>query len=103
MKSYRQGDVLIEAIAKIPKDAQRQKSANRIVLALGEATGHHHALETTDDPADWWKCGDEQYVTLAQPARLTHQEHAIVELPVGTFRVTRQREYTPEAIRNVAD
>ena len=34
---------------------------------------------------------------------LKHDEHSTIELPQGNYRVTRQREYSPTAIRNVAD
>lgn len=108
---YRQGDVLIERIESLPelsgKDSGKQKPSRRIILALGEATGHHHCLESKD-PADWWKrdegIAEEQFVVVTgQPAHLTHQEHATIVLPPGKYRVTKQREYSPEAIRNVAD
>lgn len=112
---YRQGDVLIERIASIPTSATKQKKAARIILAHGEVTGHHHCLEVAD-PADWWKSGEiaptlekpstlagEIFVNLAAPAEVTHDEHSTIELPAGTYRITRQREYSPEEIRNVAD
>ena len=112
---YRQGDVLIERISTIPATAKKQKRSNRVILAHGEVTGHHHTLETRD-PADWWKEGEistgnqkpstlagELFVTLPVGGVVTHQEHAKVELPAGNYRITRQREYSPEAIRNVAD
>lgn len=107
-KFYRQGDVLIERVSSVPEGAVKQKASRRIVLALGEATGHHHALEVWDagqeaDPADWWKAGEETYVEVAAPAKVTHQEHATVPLPPGTYRVTRQREYSPQEVRRVAD
>lgn len=102
---FRQGDVLIELIKEVPAGIEKQKSATRVVLALGEATGHHHCLETdVDDPADWWKkSDDEQYVTTTKPSKVTHQEHGTIDLPKGTFKVSRQRRYTPAGIRNVAD
>lgn len=112
---YRQGDVLIERVENIPAKAVAQKKSKRIILAHGEVTGHHHTLETRD-PADWWKQGEipatnekpstlsgELFVTLPKGGVVTHQEHAKIELPKGTYRITRQREYSPEAIRNVAD
>jgi hypothetical protein len=112
---YRQGDVLIERIAIIPTTAVKQNKSARIILAHGEVTGHHHALET-GDPADWWKQGEiftanwkpvtlagEVYVSLPSGGVVTHQEHSEIKLPVGNYRITRQREYSPEAIRNVAD
>lgn len=115
IKHYRQGDVLIESIASVPKTAVKQKRRRQIILAHGEVTGHHHALEIRD-PADWWKEGEiastnnkprtlagELFVSLPFGGVVTHPEHAKIKLPAGTFRVTRQREYSPEAIRNVAD
>jgi hypothetical protein len=99
---YRQGDVLIERIASIPKTATKQKAENgRIILAHGEATGHHHSLDI--DSADWWKSGTDQFLNVTNPAKVVHQEHGAIELPRGKYRVLRQREYSPEAIRNVAD
>ena len=114
-KTYRQGDVLIERIASIPTNASKQKPSGKIILAHGEVTGHHHCLEVSD-PADWWKVGEiaptlekpsalagELFVTLPAGGVVTHDEHSKIELPSGNYRITRQREYSPEAIRNVAD
>lgn len=101
-KQYRQGDVFIERVKEIPAGATRQKpEAGRIILAHGEATGHHHSLEA--DAADWWKAGEEQFLEVQRATEVVHQEHAPVQLPAGIYRVRRQREYSPEAIRNVAD
>jgi hypothetical protein len=112
---YRQGDVLIERIANIPTTAEKQIKSTRIILAHGEVTGHYHALETAD-PADWWKTGEipganqkpatlagELFVALPSGGVVTHQEHSEIKLPAGNYRITRQREYSPETIRNVAD
>jgi len=45
MKIYRQGDVMIRAVAEIPSAAQDVTPKNdRIVLAHGEVTGHAHAI-----------------------------------------------------------
>ncbi len=112
---YRQGDVLIERINEIPTTATKQKRSRKVILAHGEVTGHHHALEVAA-PADWWKRGEiapalekpsvlagELFLKLPSGGTVTHQEHSRIELPPGNYRVTRQREYSPEAIRNVAD
>lgn len=100
---YRQGDVLIERIKTIPSAAKKTVSIDgRIILAHGEATGHHHSVDA--DAADWWKTADgEQFVTVKEATDVVHQEHAPIALAPGKYRVRRQREYAPEAIRNVAD
>jgi hypothetical protein len=103
LKTYRQGDVLIEQIAKLPAALKRQKPENgRIILAHGEATGHHHSLDI--DAADWWKTDNgEQFLSVKTQTAVEHQEHAPITLPPGDYRIRRQREYSPEAIRNVQD
>lgn len=102
-KLFRQGDVLIERITALPKGLTKQKHAGRIILAFGEVTGHHHSLAEAD-LADWWKDGKgEQFLTVKETALVEHQEHAPITLEPGHYRVKRQREYSPEAIRNVAD
>ena len=104
-KQYRQGDVLIERVAADPRKKPHKpipRDAGRIVLAYGESTGHAHAIH--DQTAEWieLESGD-RFVCSAAGIRLVHEEHATVELPAGNYRITRQREYSPEQIRNVAD
>lgn len=100
---YRQGDVLIERVRSLPKQLTKAKPiAGRIILAHGEATGHHHSLDA--DAADWWK--DEagtQFVEVREQTEVVHQEHGPIPLVPGRYRVRRQREYSPAEIRNVAD
>jgi hypothetical protein len=101
-KIFRQGDVFLERIDSIPKKAKEIKREGNLVLAEGEATGHAHVIK--DRLARLF--GDEQgncYISLEKPATLEHEEHSAHRLPAGNFRVVRQREYSPKAIRNVAD
>ncbi|HTV62851.1 MAG TPA: hypothetical protein VMH30_09820 [Verrucomicrobiae bacterium] len=106
-KHYRQGDVLIERIADIPTGAVKQEKSARIILAHGEATGHHHALET-ESPVEWFKRGkaettNEIYVSLPSGGLVVHPEHTEIKVPNGLYCVIRQREYSPGAWRNVED
>ncbi|GAA2295158.1 hypothetical protein GCM10010149_49270 [Nonomuraea roseoviolacea subsp. roseoviolacea] len=102
---FRQGDILVVPVAEVPEWVESAPSAprdgrGRLVLALGEATGHAHAVPGPGvlvlDPR-----GD--YLHLPQGGRLVHEEHAAISLPPGWFRVVRQREYVPGAYRLVAD
>jgi hypothetical protein len=104
---YRQGDVLVIPVRSIPKSATpRKREAGRVILAHGEVTGHAHAIDdTTHAPtAQLLDAPDGlAYLKVDEISRLVHQEHGSIELAPGRYKVIRQREYTPEAIRTVAD
>jgi hypothetical protein len=105
---YRQGDVLLIQIdsTELPARPARldRDEHGRLVLARGEATGHAHAVATAAaellaDPDDLGR----RFLVLASEAQLAHDEHAPIPLPAGTYRVVRQREYTPSGLMDVAD
>lgn len=107
---YRQGDVLVQRTDTIPEQAVKQSrvKGERIILAHGEATGHHHSI--LGQSADWWKgepiIGDlaaDQFVNIAVAEPLVHQEHGSIPIQPGKHIVRRQREYSPAALRNVQD
>ncbi len=105
-KMYRQGDVLVREVTAIPTDAQEDKTAvkgDRVILAEGEATGHHHSVSAQS--ATLLQSGDgKRWLSVAaESVSLTHQEHNPIKLDKGCYEVVGQREYTPEAIRRVAD
>lgn len=97
---YRQGDVLIRQTASIPVTATKQE---KCILALGEVTGHKHEIK--EEAFLWVDTDGTKYVEVyGEEVVLTHEEHRPITLPgPAIYRVTQQREYTPEAIRNVAD
>jgi len=47
--------------------------------------------------------GSRRLLRVTEPKTLEHDEHDPIPLPRGNPEVIRQREYSPEAIRNVAD
>jgi hypothetical protein len=143
-RQYRQGDVFLREVAKVPKSVNIVERENgRVILAHGEVTGHSHAigargatlymdtgsgsggrryLQVAPDATDTievfgdarclggsveagWIFGPRHVVGEQQVdgACLRHEEHTAVVLPPGIYEVVIQREYTPEAIRNVAD
>lgn len=105
---YRQGDVLFTRIPRLPV-GERKKRDNATV-AYGEVTGHSHALAVADrQSAEVLEIGDGLFVHVSdsgvhlEGVTFVHEEHGPVTLPAGNYRVEIQREYTPEAIRDVAD
>lgn len=102
---YRQGDVLVERIDALPANLKKlPRDGGRVILAHGEATGHAHAI--MDAHADLYSATepDVTYLEVRDAvAALTHDEHSTIPLAPGAYRVVRQREYSPEAIRHVAD
>lgn len=114
------------------QQARDLRENGRVILAHGEVTGHHHEVVDTAtalDPAeieipaaDFFEEPDGRRVLLVnRPCVLRHQEHAPIALdpanptqarqgdvllqPLGpgAWEVKRQREYSPESVRNVAD
>lgn len=105
---YRQGDVLIRRIDSLPAAAALEKNDNgRVVLAYGEVTGHAHAI--AENEASSFSMASaagvvQRFLAVASGgATLRHEEHSAIELPPGIYEIVQQREYSPEAIRNVAD
>jgi hypothetical protein len=107
LKQYRQGDILIEEIDQLPSIAKPQNRAKRVVVAQGEATGHHHVLLPRNQDMEWWQndAGD-IYVRSAEAGQLVHEEHGTIEiLNDATFVMCRrQLEFTANLIAHqVAD
>lgn len=92
---YRQGDVLIEETSVTPQ--KPGKPVSNLILAHGEVTGHCHSVE------DCVTYGDDMF-SITRKSEVTHQEHAPIPLkPEKVYRSIRQREYSTEMIRTVAD
>jgi hypothetical protein len=102
---FRQGDVLLVPIKAMPKRVTAvQRESGRAVLAHGEATGHAHAIK--DSRAALFRDPDMNvFMQVGGNASvaLEHEEHDPIPVPPGSYRVIRQREYTPGASRDVAD
>ena len=114
MKQYRQGDVLITRLADGEDDAVNKTELKRdrghVVLAYGEQTGHAHAIASKAATLYALANVAHRLLVLKEEAELRHGklgalrgDHEPIILPPGQYRVTRQREYTPEGDRYVAD
>ena len=110
---FAQGDVLIDRVEDIPISGiiKPKGSDGATVLAEGESTGHRHAIHdrvtmfrddslARDIPTGLYI----GHVRVEGPsARVEHDEHDVIELPRGTYRVRRQRELEPKDAHLVAD
>jgi hypothetical protein len=105
----RQGDVLFTRITEVPKGLQKIRPDG--AAAYGEVTGHSHSLSVASrDFAEVFEVGEGLYVRVSDSgevgiggATFVHEEHGPITLPTGNYRVTIQREYSPEAILEVRD
>lgn len=110
--NYRQGDVPLVPYAGSTAGFEPQPApGGKIVLALGEATGHHHRIEFAFDALD-----PEQARLYRDPltgaqivaiggggATLLHEEHDPIALPPGNYLQLVQVEDDGEMIHQVAD
>lgn len=113
MENYRQGDVpLIPYLGTLEGLTQVEPEHGKLVLALGEATGHHHRIEgcsfSFDTPDNVRMFRD--ITTGAQildirggGARLLHEEHDPIDLPDGRYQQLVQVEDDGEMISQVVD
>lgn len=112
-RSVRQGDVLVTPCDGRPSQtAKKVLDGQRVILAYGEVTGHAHeviAAEMADivdglPPAMLFEEPDgARMLIVDRECILRHEEHGPINLAPGVYKVTRQSEYSPEEIRNVAD
>ena len=104
---FRQGDVCLIAVESIPADAKPETAAGaKVILALGEVTGHHHRFEfmNTDHNVKLFKTdAGARYIDVTAAAELLHEEHSTVQVPAGRYLLPTQVEYTPAELRQVAD
>lgn len=110
MQLYRQGDVLVQQVRRRTPAGKDLREGGRVILAHGEVTGHAHEVieERGFDfelpPAQFFEePGGRRFLFVERPCALVHQEHGPIQLAPGCYEVTRQREYAPDEIRNVAD
>jgi hypothetical protein len=107
MTIIRQGDVCLVRVKAIPKDAVAvADTGKKLVLALGEATGHHHRFEFMDTSHNvkMFQTGTgTRYLDVTAPVDLLHEEHSTASIPVGKYLLPQQVEYTPAELRRVAD
>ncbi len=92
MKQLQHGDVLLREVAKLPKGViEVPRKEICLILAEGEATGHHHVI--IDKPATLWELKGDLYLEVTEPVTITHDEHKALPIPVGIYQIGRVMEY----------
>lgn len=105
---YRQGDVLLVPVALSVRLSELEyvprEPGEGIILAAGEATGHHHRIQTRG-PREYRgptavgtpnALRGKRYLSVGKKgAELTHEEHDTIKIPEGTYEIVQQREYEP--------
>ena len=94
-KVYRQGDVLLREIGEVPQWGYEDKGM--VMLRIGGETGKVHEIQghLFENPH---RAGD-QVLVLDATGLLKHEEHGAMEIPPGTYQVSRVCEYTGDSGR----
>lgn len=102
-----QGDLNIFSCDSIPSNIKKlsPEKDGCYILAHSE-TGHHHVID--GNCAIVFNENDfVSYLEVKEEANIVHlrsfDTHSPITLPPGQYRITRQREYTPEGFRRAAD
>lgn len=98
------GDVIIKCI-EMPTNFESLPKWHDNKLALGEHTGHCHALVDGDFDLRFCPETKAKMLKIITPSTLKHQEHAPVVIPPGIYRIEIQKEYDhfEKISREVAD
>lgn len=95
LKQIQQGDVLLQEAESIPDDAAKSQAGGRIVLAVGEKTGHTHAI--VSEKANLWTIKEDDatvnYLEVLEPVTLVHDEHKALPIPKGIYRIGHVKEF----------
>ena len=103
MEQFAQGDVLLTRVETRPAKAQVVAPDNGLlILARGEATGHHHSVPATACLLELDE-GGVMYLTVEELTEVRHQEHAAIPLAPGTYRVDHQHEQMFDHWQRVSD
>lgn len=102
---YRNGDILLKTIEKLPDNLKQIFQGKEFTVALGEITGHSHvivaepAIEVLEDEKG------KRYIKINGEAEIKHQEHKTIKLKSGMYVIIHEQEFSPfdELINQVKD
>ena len=108
-----QGDLFIRRVEAIPAHLKPMAAEGGNYIVAHSETGHHHIIEarpnvtvfSTDDPLLSYlqviEATDEMEVVIEHLRNF--DTHESIKISAGNYEIRRQREYTPEGWRRVAD
>jgi hypothetical protein len=110
----RQGDVLVQQVPMRTWVGPTVGEQGRVVLAAGTESGQAHEVVAAAGAAAeganalpashlFEEPDGRRYLIVERACLLMHAEHAPIAVAPGCYRVTIQREYDPEGLRNVLD
>ena len=105
-----QGDCFIKRIEGLPEGVKAMQPVDGHFIVAHSETGHHHVLEAKPGIEVFEDMSDPEtlYLSIVETeAVLEHlrsfDTHEPIGISPGIYCVRRQREYTPEGWRRVAD
>ena len=112
MKTFKrqaaQGDILITRVEMLPEGAKKQTPTKEGHIVAHSETGHHHTVQPKG--VDFYHAANDDmimYLVVENEADLIHNRghdtHEPIHFDAGIYEIRRQREYTPEGWRRVAD
>lgn len=113
-KQAAQGDMLFIRLPDDwtpPENAEEVKPENGVYIVGHSETGHHHVIDRQSTKSTtMYRLPDSIYdcfLKVEEQALVEHERpydtHETIGLKPGNYHVKRQREYTPEGFRRVAD
>jgi hypothetical protein len=92
VKIYRQGDVVLRPVSRLPKCANKAGEQ----LSISSENGNPHTMQAAVYVAR--KNGQMlQYVVLENEEKMTHPQHPTLVIPAGIYEVSNvhERDYAP--------
>lgn len=108
-----QGDLFIRRIKSLPSGLKPMATESGAFIVAHSETGHHHVIAerpgvtvyNTDDPLVSYlqviEATDETEVLIEHLRNF--DTHESIKVAPGNYEIRRQREYSPEGWRRVAD
>lgn len=107
-KMAAQGDVMFIRIKEVPANAVIAKDEAGLFVVAHSETGHNHVINSKNARMLIDKTNNfHAYLKISKDTEVKHlrsfDTHESLLLTPGNYEIRRQREYTPEGFRKVAD